>query len=351
MRKTLSKKPPKKATATSRIRKTARATVKKKDVRSAKKTSTTKKRVKRVKRIQIQIIAPNSYNEMLVKGIGSKSDRKETSPYSLLMYSLMMNGSQMARTEAYRTGISVGKMVYDLNKNAKDKTLGDTMRHIVNFFESAGHRYTTYNIHPHQVVFQISNEDEMDLGLNTHVFESGILSGFISSVLHNHTNVYEEKCRHNGYKVCTFVSHTSPTLYNAVSDWVVRRFVDHIKTKRKTNVKGMSHMYSLLMMSMLEKREFSAYACSVMDMIGNELRTSNDQNLNKTGYILDGIKLLGIGTPSVRGNHITVRLTRTTSKMGIVKLVASMVGGLLDKHPINAEVSTRNGAYTIRFER
>lgn len=267
------------------------------------------------------------------------------------MYSLMINATQANRVEAYRTGMSMGRLIYSLRARSSDITLGDSMRHLTDFFESAGHRYMTYSIHPHQITFQISNDDEMDIRLNTHVFESGILSGFVSSALHNHINVHEEKCRHHGYKVCTFVSHTRPEMGTTVSDDEVIRFVDHLKNNYKSKRQNMSHIYSLMMMSMLKDKVFSAHACSVADMIGKELRRSSIFATNQTDYILDGIRLLGIGTPSIRNNHISVRMRKTTSRMEVVKLVASMVGGLLGRYPINADITVHDGVYTVRFER
>lgn len=317
-----------------------------------------KKVIKKHKKIRLHkfpiSIIPKSYNELLVHNIKSKNDKLKINPYSLFLYSLIVNSNRPNRTGAYNVGISIGKVLYYSTKTAYDTVLSDSLQHIVEFFENVGNRSVTYLILPHQIVFSMSNDDNIQMGINMHIFESGIISGFISSALHNYINVREEKCRHNNSDTCVFVSHTKDTHpIDFPKDRLDKLLKSAISGYNSTE-SNMSNSYLLLILSLLEKIEFSSNAYKFADRIGREMRkmdnTRKTKN-NQIGFIIDGIKLFAVGLPTIKGSNISIKLNKEVSKREVIKLIASFIGGFMNKYPVMIGVKNNNGVYTIRFKR
>ncbi len=297
---------------------------------------------------------PTSYNELLISNIMSKNDRLKINPYSIFLQSLIMNFNDSNKTDTYNFGISLGKLLYLSSKRSVDHLISDSLQHIADFFENVGNRYVTYTVLPHQIVFHINNDDKIQIGMNTHIFEAGILSGFISSLLHNYINVVEERCRYNESDNCVFVSHITSNYQNTISENELKIFLRSAVSNYDIIKPTMSSSYLLLMFSLLEKKEFSSYAYLFADILGREMRkmikTEKDKN-DQTDFILDGIKLFAVGTSIIKNNIISIRINKEMSKREVIRLLSSFIGGYLNRHLIEVEIRNSNGSYIIKLKR
>lgn len=293
----------------------------------------------------------SSYIDMLIDSVGSDRDRG-ISAISLSLHSAILSSSQKSRDASYLIGIPIGRLIYNRARHRPHETLYESLQALTEFIDMTGH-ITAHHTLSHQIVFHLYGDDRCYIGVRSHNFEAGIISGFVSSAMHKHINIVEESCRLSGNDKCVLVSQADNYQDNSEIDrpgisCLIRMGVgEHGK-------RNASYAYDSIMLSTLEDSRISSSAYSTAKMIGSVLRelASNIRGpSNKMNYILDGIRLFGIGEPRFDKDYIYLELRREVSRMSVVRLAAALLAGILDREPLAVDTRMARGRYTIRVRR
>jgi hypothetical protein len=118
----------------------------------------------------------------------------------LQIQDLLYNTAQELQSLAFKSGFNLGVEAY---ANSEKSMLA--LEHIL---ENAGLGKVIY--YPFESKSVISSrtmkQRGMDLGSNIHIFESGVISGYLSAHTKKHIIVREQTCVFNGAPVCEFIA-------------------------------------------------------------------------------------------------------------------------------------------------
>ncbi len=304
-----------------------------------------------------------SYNSALVYDIalGAGPGKNRVPEEALLLNHLLLNLTPSSSTLAYRSGLSVGSTLYEIELEAHPRpTYGEYAPYLVEFLERAGYR-VTYSIFPDQFVFRLHGAG-VYLGARIHTFEAGIIAGFLSAAKHAYISVAEQECRNAGARECTFTTSTSATRMSMSRD-SISRFVGHmqdIASRGASQGGAFSQSYHALVSSMVLDNVSMDTLKGLMEYMGSSLRTGFDSmqgsKLGKAKYVSNAMSALGLGTPSIgdmRKLGIKLSFSRSTARHGWVEISVAFLDGILGKSAVGAVAteSNKNNPYTITLAR
>jgi predicted hydrocarbon binding protein len=364
-----------------KIRKVAKK-VKKKAIKI--KTSAKKKIINRkaskpsiaIKKIQAPIhyeppVIP-TYEETLLKSImsqGKKNKDIKTTEYSLLFNSVLSTLTPGLRNLYYKNGVSVGRSLYRIYHNEKRYTwYEESVSDLVAFLEQAGFSGITYNVFPDGIDFRFHNRDRTNLGTTIHVFEAGIICGFLTAGKQQHVKVDEVACSNNGSDSCHFITSTNLPLYLEPNGYeVLNKFAKSIKphilgSGKEAELKSnFPDEYSILSSTVFLESEYSEHMNKVVYHLGSEIASSlNLSKLNKatSSKALEKLyKLLNLGNlnvKSLRPLAIEIQFDRLKSKKEFVDISIAFLNGLLKDtirkdSSIKTNTSKRKNSYIVRI--
>ncbi len=309
----------------------------KKDIAKAK-----KKRAKQIDPIQPQA---SSYAELLINITSSGKDR-DVGSSSFALHSLLCCASPDNIVLANRLGIFVGRSIYR-SVNGRNLGVNDYLDKLSIFFDASGFN-SSYHIFPNQIEFDIWEETDVEIGIRSHPFEAGIISGFLSALFVTHIKATEEGCRYSGSWACRFITNViDPLPVVPASGLSARNLFIHMRDSEETKNK-VSRAYDALLLSLLSKPDFQKDAFMLMGLFGHTARSICPIDKH---YIMKWLKLIGLGSASVRNKFIYVELDKSASRMETVRLFGAFISGLFNKHPTRIEISMNKGSYRLRFER
>ena len=97
------------------------------------------------------------------------------------------------------------------------------------FFELAGYGRITYHAFPHVIRIGMHDTLHLSLGMNTHMFEAGLIAGFITASKGQLMHVTERVCSSNSADICEFHSSSSTQVTdNPEVKGVFDAFVDDV---------------------------------------------------------------------------------------------------------------------------
>ena len=315
--------------------------------RSSKRTAT-----RRIGEIAPKGRSHSSYVEILLDSVGSKGDT-DSKKISLSLNSIMISSSPQSREASYLMGIPIGHLIYKRVSHRPHETLYESLQVLTEFFDTTGQITAHYTL-PHQIIFFMYGDDTYNIGIKSHSLEAGIISGFVSSAMHRHINISEESCRFSGSDKCVFVSHAKEDTDNAK---IQRAGISHLigaGMAGEEDSSGASYAYEGILLSLIDNPRISHDAYNSARMVGSVVRERADSiknAANKMNYILDGIRLFGIGRPRADKDYIYLELRRDVSRMGVVRLAAALFSGILDRDTVSVETRMVRGRYIIRVKR
>jgi predicted hydrocarbon binding protein len=166
-----------------------------KAVKKQKKAKTIyKKESKKIEKI------PSNFEELLQNRIESK---KLTFVNAPVLQDLLYTSTPSLREIAYKSGFSFGKSLYENGKSI-DK--------LAEALEAAGLKDMLYYPFKDKAIIKAKPESNYNLGKAVHIFESGIIAGFMSAASGKIIYVKENKCGFEGNDLCEFYAEPRESL-------------------------------------------------------------------------------------------------------------------------------------------
>ncbi len=291
--------------------------------------------------------APRNYEAMqlskLVAGFQGKHSR-----HLQLQELLYCYAPELAEL-AFKSGFGIGVDAY--------RTSGGGMGALERLMFNSGFGHMVYYTFEASSVLGFSGVDAMgeNIGANMHVFESGIVSGYMSA--HSRRSMYakEESCVFNGAKRCTFVvrQHGAADEGHAVIGYAkALAAMESALGKRMGCTPGAAY---LLAMSPLFGEPLLSEASKFLYMTGKQLSRGGgglEERLKAIAGFL-GIKSVSVSAPGMVTRSVTLSYSHESSVRGFVDLTTALVSGFvkgrLGKNPSVERNVSRTGTYIIRL--
>ncbi len=310
-------------------------------------------------------VIPKSINEALILDIIGSRDLGTASGESVLLAQILSGFTKSMRKLSYMAGISNGMFLYRLDKLQKHYTwYKDSIKDLSEFFEKAGYTASSYDLFPDKIVIKLYGAGP-DLGGNMHVFESGIISGFLTAAIGHYVPVSEEECRHAGASYCRFSTSNSKAEEDVDKDRLrhinaLAKYIsngDHAKKSAKFSKSYINLIYQIIMES--------AYLDNMKDLLSyfgeTLLRMSNTKKSKRlkaddlTELAQQNINLLNLGKLNIKGaNALDAELVfdSSQSRSEFVELAVAFLSGVLGKDMArDAKLKSENNLYSVRINK
>ena len=304
-----------------------------------------------------------SYNGALVYDIalGTHQGRDRVPEEALLLDHVLLNLTPSSSTLAYRSGLSIGSTLYEIELAAHPKPMyGEYVPYLVEFLERAGYR-VTYSVFPDQSTFRLHGSS-IYLGTKVHTFEAGIIAGFLSAARHAYVSVTEGECRNAGSRECTFTTSIAAPR-QPIERAEIDRLINHVQAVANSGVHSggtfLQSYHALVSSAMLDNASLDTLK-DLMAYIGSSLRIRFDSMRGRkpgtAKYISNAVSVLGLGAPSISDmRKLGIRLSfgASTSRHGWVELSVAFLNGIIGKGADTtiATESNKNSLYTITLAR
>ncbi len=302
-----------------------------------------------------------SYEEMLISSIASGVSQGRSTEHSILFSSVLSTLTPGIRILHYKNGISVGRTLYRLCNQRKHYALyEESVRDLVDFLESAGFSKITYTVIPDRIEIKFNDRDNAYLGTNVHVFESGIMCGFLSEAKHQHVKVEEVSCSSNGSEYCQFITQAARSPYRKQNgDEVLDRFADAIKasleSKTAVDQNSFAEEYLMLALSASLRHGYAEHMNSIVNHLGRKIGSELNLGLRSGEQLerLYGMLDLGeLAVKSVRPVSIQISFPSLKSKKEFVDISIAFLDGVLNNivkggARINTAFRNSNGSYVL----
>ena len=282
--------------------------------------------------------APESYSEALIMQIIEGKSKFKVPEMSLTFDYVMSSLTPGMRNLYYRSGVSSGKALYRVMDSRKRYTwYEESVSDLVSFLEKAGFKRVTYNVFSDRIQIEFHGVRPQRLGTALHVFESGIICGFLSAAKRQHMKVEEIQCSGNGASSCKFITTSSLPLYlESDGHSVLDRFVESVNRSASSGLPNAApafpEEYSVLSSSVMVEKEYAQHMCRIAEYAGNaigaRLRESG-KGMRSIGRISE---MLGLGKLSVRSSRppkIEARFDRLRAKKEFVDISIAFIGGMV----------------------
>ncbi|MDE1856753.1 MAG: 4-vinyl reductase [Candidatus Micrarchaeota archaeon] len=312
----------------------------------------------------------SSLEEILAHRIVSRQVSSRVHEESAILASILSSASPSMRKISYRSGIRVGRLVYAISKGQSKQHAWEYqyLGRLVDFFRNIGYPNTTYSVLPNMLIIDVKRS-RANLGANLHVFEAGIISGFLTAATGRQVNAAEESCCYNGSDSCRFV--TSGAQQKESSDeGVVMSGFGALVAKNAVNVSGrrrvapIAEEYQQLSLSHHMHREV-VKSSSYLSLIAGSLIGANlfkhyreiplKGNGEALGAVSKAIELMGLGSPKLMKTGpycIKVGFSRSNSRREFVEIANSLISGMLSEYPkasFTSKESIEDGKYQLEF--
>ncbi|MGC8651743.1 MAG: hypothetical protein ACP5UH_00620 [Candidatus Micrarchaeia archaeon] len=282
-----------------------------------------------------------SHTEAMLRNVLYGSGSRVNSNSSLLLHSLTTLTGSM-RTVTYKRGFSIGKELYRmLNEKKHYATYEESIPDLVSFLERAGLGRIAYAAFEDGLALSVYNGEHRHVGTNIHVFEAGIMSGFVSSGRRDYSVVEEKACASNSADHCEFVFSASERRAEPQSGpgvegkEIIDGLLGHIY-KPQEGGGNLSDSYAALLSNMVADRKYFEEMGGIMAYIGGSVgdmvakRSMNHRFEDMLG-ILDGIYTGMVTTKSKKPMSIEMAFDGTRLSKAYAKLSLSLLGGMLSK--------------------
>jgi predicted hydrocarbon binding protein len=285
---------------------------------------------------------------------------------SILFSSVLSTLTVGLRNLYYKNGISIGRTLYSIYRRQKHYIwYEESVADLVSFFESAGFSAITYNIFPDRIDIKFHSHSKEYLGTNMHVFECGVICGFLSSAKQQHVKVDEISCSNNDSNFCHFITSESLPLYLEPKGTVVlKKFANLLKesisTPNKKPKPNFMEEYYILSSFVFLEDEYHEHMHKIVYHLGSEISSMlgiNRLNQKSARSIERLYELLGLGKLSIRSTKridMEIHFDRLKAKKGLVDISIAFLNGLLkdaitkDSH-INTKGSKKDNSYVVRI--
>jgi predicted hydrocarbon binding protein len=301
-----------------------------------------------------------NYEELLLESMINFGHMHTVTPYATLFNSVLSNLSQGLCDQYYKSGVQIGRALYKLCEARKKYSwYEESVSDLVNFFEKAGYKRITYNVFPDKIEITLHHGCGMRLGANVHVFESGIMSGFLTAGRRGLIHMKEVLCTDNGAEFCRFVSSSNYDRCET-DPQVSGRFFEYLREHLDTG--GMQHTgrdgvpeeYYLLSSLAFMNREYAGEIKDIMRHMGNRLSNVVDVTKSSAEKL---VEILGFGELEIgklRPLSGTVVYHGLRARQEFVNMSIAFIDGLLaerigKKAVIEVTATAKANRYSVRL--
>ena len=275
----------------------------KKVIKGKKKTRLVKKIFKREEKREL----PRSFQELLEERIASNKIAFVNAP---AIQDILYNATPTLRQLAYNSGFSFGKALYEKS----DKSIGK----LADVLQAAGFKNILYYPFEDKAIIKVKPESSYNIGKEVHVFESGIIAGYMSAASGKIIHVNERRCAFNGANACEFVAE--PIASVKIEEDYDENVVENLAQVLSKSDSKLSQEYILFSLLPLMKEPVKSEISKLFYAAGSFLGKSNpniDEIAEKFGVIA-----------RKRGNGILFSYAPANSMKGFVDLSAAFFAGL-----------------------
>ncbi|MCL4373508.1 MAG: hypothetical protein M1360_01825 [Candidatus Marsarchaeota archaeon] len=285
--------------------------------------------------------AAASYTEAMLRNILNANDNRVSQNASLLMHCITSIADGM-RTEAYRNGFSIGKELYRmLNSDKHYETYEESIPGLVSFFENAGLGNVAYAAFEDMLSLDVYSNEHRYVGSSIHVFESGIISGFVSSGRRNYSIISERACANNNSDHCEFVLEgtgyrgAEPVNGNIKGKELLDMLLGHIHRPHYSN-EYLSSSYMALLSAVVADRRYIGEMNSIMRYIGSSIgdtlaKKGASSRLQGMLNVLDSIYTGMVEVRSKKPMSFIMSFDGTKLNEAYVRLSLSLVEGIFSR--------------------
>ncbi len=308
-----------------------------------------------------------THEEVIISRIMKNESTRLVSENSLLFSSVMSNLTAGLGTLSRRHGSHIGRLIfYDISKEKHYIWYEETVSDLIKFFERSGYRDITYNVFPEMVNIQIHDKPHVNLGINLHSFEAGIMSGFLTAATGRYILMEELECSCNGSDHCAFsTAHAKASYYNQErAKMAVNLFASHIirqldKSDKREPVKAAQEYYTISSHTMLDRgysEEMEKMAYYIGSKVGYGLFSGKAREAPDKAFLeslSELIKLLNLGEPNFKRTKplsMNVDFGSSHSRSEMVSISLSLIRGFIETKQfgdISAAKEVRGGSYRL----
>lgn len=272
-------------------------------------------------RAPVQRAIEASHEELMIR---KASEAPHGAERHLLIQDIVYNLSPSLRRLAYASGFELGEKAY-----AKS---GGKFAALESLLENAGLGRMTYTPHEARSLFtsyKVRHGGTM-LGIGVHVFESGVIAGYLSAQMSAEIRVAELSCIFNNAPYCQFAASTQETMgHGQISlDQAVNAM--HWAVTEKHSV---SRPYYMLSLKPLLSGELHEEAVKLMYLLGKHLAAKGALPNTVCNFASSLAFYMGAAAASARaargGVEVTISFSQETSARSFVDLTTSLLSGYL----------------------
>lgn len=341
--------------------------------KSIKKTAPNYKKHHNVKEVSQVHEAPESYEELLLNGIRYNSNEYNTyvvDDSAILFNRLLSNLTPSLKEMQFRYGAGIGRMLYKSCMSSKNPIYNiNPIIGLVDFFQSIGYKQIIDNTNDISgFSFAIYDSPEFNIGSHIHNLESGIISGFISTMRGMTTIMREHECISNGDDRCAFTEtkHLIKNDSNMLIEDTIVEFTSYMSNriiKKEYTNKHFSMLYNQLLWHSLLHVKYSDIVNKLLYYSGIQMGNAINSNMHinskqKTIKELERIiSLLNFGelkVKSVKPLSIMVEFDVISSRRQFVDASLAFIKGFLEsqgmKKQLDAIEEKRYNKYLIKIK-
>ena len=301
---------------------------------------------------------PSSYEEVLLKDM-MHGNEMGVNEQVFALTSMLASLTPKLRDLYFSHGFAVGKSLHKVvSSEAGNKAL-TYMPLLGEFFTKAGYKDISYKRAYSGYEFEIRSTPQIELGTQTHMFEAGIISGFMSSESREIVMFTESKCRSDGADSCIFIEdrgqERAMSTKRPDSGVLMDGFARYVLETADSNaIHQMSYGYYSLASDALLHNE---YASGINDIayvagsaLGSGLRTEYE-GISSSAHIsrLKGlIALLNFGNITIKRIapiSLRIEFDGLMAKKGIVLLASNFINGMLNAYLGSRLIETRHSSF------
>ncbi len=303
---------------------------------------------------------PMGYEEAVIRNIMNNSKGSNVADEAYALTSTLSSLSGNLKELQYRKGVAAGKLLYKVKSAARGYIYPEeSVADLVRFFQSAGHKHVTYIAYPGNIQIKLHDKLGPNVGASLHIFEAGVISGFLSSAMLRYVDIKESSCVNDDGPYCRFVFDASGAGRSGNADpSSIDRLANHIAhnvrfTKSRRAV--VKNEYYMLGSSLLFDDVYVDSVKSIAAYMGWSVgeRLSRNGKRVKLSEMKYAIRLLNMGNPEIIASkplHMQLSFNGASSRRQFVNISVAFINGLLSSgagSAATAEAHTENGSYVV----
>ena len=291
--------------------------------------------------------------DMLISGLLDKSHKHADN--GMVVEDLMYNITDAMEYLAYKFGISVGRAVFV--KSSQDENV------LFEVLEKLGLGRIYYYPSTDQTLIRAhSSAPVISIGRNIHIYECGIVSGYLSALTGLIINTVEKRCRYNSADSCEFVSTPSmQPVRHVAGETSPTKIIDAIAEKFKQtrySKQEIRYDYHILPMLPMQEKELLGSMSDLLYIIGRryaELTKEGDSTeslVNIANHFC--IRKVEVRRESGEIRNINLKYNNYNSRDAYVTLSSAMFNGFVSYMTNSSGTMSRyidaDGSYTVSIK-